>query len=323
MIRAKFTEYKQALRNNWVGQPQYTEKDYPDIDGKNFVVTGATGGVGLEVTKLLLDKKSHVIMVGRSRSDWQPVLDQLQKDHSHGTLDFVEADLADLTTVQRAGEYIRTKYPTLDGAIFNAGVMAPPYSLTPQGQESQWGVNVVSHFLLAKYISPAVIAAAKTAPKDSVRLVWLSSSVTFVSPYEGGIKFDDINHQDDKNPSPWTLYSQSKIGDAYLAYLWSKHHPDSGVVSVSVDPGNLSSNLSRHYPILSTLKSYIQYPPKYGAYTELSALLNPAVKNNEHLIPWGVRGHLRLDVDDGRRGSVGEELWQRLNKDVAPYFKEE
>lgn len=58
MIRAKFTEYKQALRNNWVGQPQYTEKDYPDIDGKNFVVTGATGGVGLEVTKLLLDKRA-------------------------------------------------------------------------------------------------------------------------------------------------------------------------------------------------------------------------------------------------------------------------
>ena len=321
--RSKFTEYKQVLRNSCVGKPTYTEKDYPDLDGKNFLVTGATGGVGLEATKLLLEKKSHVVMVGRSKSKSQSTLDELQKTYSHGTFDFVEADLSDLTTVERAGEYIRNKYPTLDGAILNAGVKAPPYSLTPQGHESQWGINVVAHFLLSKYISPALISAAKTAPKDTVRLVWVSSSVVAMSPYEGGIKFDDINHAKVKNPSPWTLYSQSKIGDAYLAYLWTKHHPESGVLSVSLDPGNLASDLSRHSSWLSSVKNYILYPPKYGAYTELSALLNPAVKNNEHLIPWGVEGHLRQDVDDGRRGKVGEELWQGLNKDVDGFFKEE
>lgn len=322
MSRFKFTEIKQALRNNWVGKPHYTEKDYPDLAGKTFLITGATGGVGLEATRMLLEKKSHVIMLGRSKTKSQSVLDELHSKYAQGSFDFVEADLADLKTVQRAGEYIRSKYRTLDGAIFNAGIMAPPYSLTPQGHESQWGVNVVSHFLLAKYISPGVISAAKTAPTGSVRLVWLSSSTTIISPHEGGIKFDDINHSKDKNPSPWTLYSQSKIGDAYLAYLWSKHHPDSGVVSVSIDPGNLSSNLSRHSPLLSTLKSYIQYPPKYGAYTELAALLSPGVKNNEHLVPWGVEGHLRQDAADGRQGKVGEELWQRLEKDVAPFFQD-
>lgn len=132
MTRSKFTEYKQVLRNSCVGKPQYTEKDYPDLDGKNFLVTGATGGVGLEATKLLLEKKSHVIMVGRSKTKSQSTLDELQKTYSHGTFDFVEADLSDLTTVERAGEYIRSKYTTLDGAILNAGVMAPPIASLPR-----------------------------------------------------------------------------------------------------------------------------------------------------------------------------------------------
>lgn len=308
------------MDNSWRGKPHYTEKNYPDLSGKTFVVTGATSGVGLEATKLLLGQKAAVVLVGRSKAKAKDVLLDLAHDFPEATFDFVETDLSDLATVDKAGQELASKYPSIDGAILNAGVMTPPYTLTKQGHELQWGTNVVAHYLLSKYLDPALLKAAKTSPPGTVRIVWVSSSVTVMAPYEGGINFDDINHAKVKDPSAWTLYSQSKIGDAYLAYLWSKKHPNSGVISVSLDPGNLSSNLQRHSGFLDKIKDYVLYPAKYGAYTELSALLNPDIKDGEHLIPWGKPGHLRADVDAGRKGEKGEKLLQILEADVKDFF---
>lgn len=174
-----------------------------------------------------------------------------------------------------------------------------------------------------KYLTPIVIKTAKTSPPGTVRLVWVSSSAVVISGLPGGINFDDINYEKEENPSPHVLYSQSKIGNAYQAYLWSKNHPDSGVISVSVDPGNLKSNLQRHSSeFLKKAFNYVLYPAQYGAYTELAALLAPDVHDGEHLIPWGVPGHLRWDVDEGRKGEKGEHLWKKLEGDVKDFVKE-
>ncbi|KAG5354701.1 putative oxidoreductase [Yarrowia sp. B02] len=312
MGRSYFTEYNQLLRNFWTPKPHWTEKDYPDLSGKTFVITGGHSGVGLAATQLLISRGAKVVLVGRSREKAKDVLVELPE----GTYDFAEADLADLTTIKNAGEYIANKYPEVHGIILNAGIAFKPYSLTPQGHEYQWGTNVVGHHALMKYLDPVIIKTAKSSPPGTVRIVWVSSSAVALSSPSGGINFDDINYEKGK-PSDLQLYAQSKTGNAYQAYLWSKHHPDSGVVSVSIDPGNLKSNIGRHNnETMTKAVQYLLYPSKYGAYTELTALLAPGVEDGDHLIPWGIKGHLRKDVDDGRRGEKGEQLWKKLDEDV-------
>lgn len=312
MSRWYFTELRQAVRNLWTPQPHYTESEYPDLTSKTFVITGGHSGVGLAATQLLIDKGAKVVLVGRSREQAKHVLDELPE----GTYDFAEADLADLSTIRSAGDYIVNQYPEIHGVILNAGIAFKPYSLTPQGHEYQWGTNVVGHHALMKCLDPAVIKTAHSSAPGSVRIVWVSSSAVIISNVPGGINFDDMSYKESQ-PSALQLYSQSKIGNAYQAYLWSKNHPDSGVVSVSVDPGNLKSNIGRHTPKTMTRAfEYLLYPSKYGAYTELAALLAPGVEDGDHLIPWGLKGHLRNDVDEGRRGGKGEELWKILEENV-------
>ncbi|KAG5361666.1 putative oxidoreductase [Yarrowia sp. C11] len=312
MSRWHYTEWKQAARNFWTPKPHYVESDYPDLTGKTFVITGGHSGVGLAATELLVSKGAKVVLVGRSHEAAKPVLSDLPE----GSYDFAEADLADLSTITAAGDYIVNKYPEIHGVILNAGIAFKPYSLTPQGHEYQWGTNVVGHQALMKCLDPVVIKTAHNSPPGSVRIVWVSSSAVIFFKGHGGINFEDINHEKSQ-PGDMQLYSQSKIGNAYQAYLWSKYHPDSGVVSVSVDPGNLRSNIGRSADQrLTSAVQYLLYPSKYGAYTELAALLAPGVEDGDHLIPWGVKGHLRKDVDDGRRGEKGEELWKRLQEDV-------
>lgn len=322
MSRSKYTELKQGLRNFWVPKPQYTEADYPDLNGKTFVVTGGHSGVGLAATKTLIEKGAFVVLVGRSREKAEEVLKTLPE----GKYDFAEADLGDLTTIKVAGEYIQKRYTEIDGVILNAGVAFVPYSLTPQGYESHWGINVVGHHALMKYLDDIVIKTAHKSPPGSVRIVWVSSSATLICPHPGGINFDDINYENGPKPNLLELYSQSKIGNVYQAYLWSKNHPDSGVVSVSIDPGNLKSNIGRHTEGAITRASQkafgiFLYPAQYGAYTELSALLKQGVQDGDHMIPWGVKGHLRGDVDAQRRGERGEELWKKLDGDVEEFVK--
>lgn len=319
MQRSKFAEYLQTARNFRVSKPHFTENDYPSLSGKTFLITGGHSGVGFESTKLLVSKGAKVVIVGRNMEKAKNVLKELPA-HQY---DFVEANLADLTIIRAAGEYIQKNYSQLDGVILNAGVMIPPYSKTPQGHELQWGTNVVGHHALMKYLSPILITTAKTAAENSIRIVWVSSSAIVVSPYQGGINFNDINFDRENLPNMRHLYSQSKIGNVYQAYLWSKHHPDSGVVSVSVDPGNLRTNLQRHSNgWRSCVIDPFLYPAKYGAYTELSALLEESIRDCDHLIPWGKVGHLRSDVDFYRRGNKGEELWQQLDKDVEDFVGE-
>ena len=43
-----------------------SEADIPDLSGKTALVTGATGGIGLETARMLAGAGAHVILAGRS-----------------------------------------------------------------------------------------------------------------------------------------------------------------------------------------------------------------------------------------------------------------
>lgn len=311
-----------SFKNFWVAKPEYKEIDYPDQKGKTFVVTGGLSGVGIEAARLLLKKRARVVIVGRNKDFARETLGVMKQDIPEGECCFVQLDLADLESVKRGGQEIAKCYPEIHGVILNAGTMAPPYAKTKQGHEIHWGTNVMGHHLLMKYLDPCVIRAAQNSPPGSVRIVWVaSSSASLIPGVEGSFKITSSNTDGEKKPAH-VLYAQSKTGNAYEAYLWSKFHPDSGVASVSMDPGNLSTNITRHSGgLVHRFKDYVFYPAKFGAYTELAALLSPTIKDGDHLVPWGVPGTLRHDVDEARRGPKGEEMWMGLERDTQAFFE--
>ncbi|KAK9431731.1 hypothetical protein V1505DRAFT_45902 [Lipomyces doorenjongii] len=46
---------------------------------------------------------------------------------------------------------------------------------------------------------------------------------------------------------PFTTYGQSKLGDVLCASEYANLVSDKGILSLSLNPGNLKSNLQRHY----------------------------------------------------------------------------
>lgn len=57
-------------------------------------------------------------------------------------------DLADLDSVRRGARDVAALTSRIDVLVENAGVMERVHSLTPQGYERTFGINVLGHFVL-------------------------------------------------------------------------------------------------------------------------------------------------------------------------------
>ncbi|KAK9447715.1 uncharacterized protein V1518DRAFT_438705 [Limtongia smithiae] len=316
-------------------QETFIETSVADQSGKVFLVTGGSSGIGLELSRILFYRGGRVIVAGRSKKAYEEAVEYItstpvrgfETSKLRGALEFLYIDLGDLTSIKPAADELLSTVPRLDVAWYNAGVMMPPYgSKTKQGFELQWGTNVLGHFLLNKYISSLQIATAATAPKGSVRTIWVSSIAHHVGPEPAGINFSDINYENDPHAGKWTIYGQSKTGDIALAYEYAQQVADKGVASWTLHPGNLRSNLTRHLDWFSRQFTYLMFAPtRYGALTELYAGLSPEPVMTglsfKYIAPWGRIGALNDSVDNAlKHENMGKDVWDLCEKQVAPYI---
>jgi len=85
------------------------------IDGRVFIVTGASSGIGLATARALHERGGQVALVARSRQ----ALEDLAKTLS-GSL-AVPADMTDFDGIRRAVADIDRHYGRIDGLVNNAG----------------------------------------------------------------------------------------------------------------------------------------------------------------------------------------------------------
>jgi retinol dehydrogenase-12 len=197
-----------------------------------FIVTGSSSGVGKELAQILYSHDAKVYIAVRSEERATEAINVIKArfPDSKGELAFLHLDLGDLTTIKKSAEEFLAKESKLDVLWNNAGVMVPPQnSKTKQGYELQLGTNNVGPFLFTKLLMPLLIKTAKTAPANSIRVVWVSSSMAELSP-KGGVELDNLNYKKDK--STWTKYAVSKAGNWYHSTEYAKRCKEDGVVSV-------------------------------------------------------------------------------------------
>lgn len=108
--------------------PRFTEKDLPLLSGKVIIVTGAAGGIGFELAKMLYAKGGTVYIAARSEKRAVDAISKIKTDipKSTGTLMVMVIDLADLVTIRPAVEGFLKQESRLDVLVHNAGIMEPP-----------------------------------------------------------------------------------------------------------------------------------------------------------------------------------------------------
>lgn len=247
-------------------------------------MTGANTGVGKELAQILYSKHAKVYIAARSEEKALNAIESIKaaapEATGSGELVFMRLDLADLTTIKAsAGEFL-SRETKLHVLFNNAGVMAPSsgFPRTAQGYESQLGVNNIGTFMFTKLLTPILVATAKTEPPSTVRVVWVSSSAAESgSPRPGGVDMDNLDYH--KRQFAIIRYAISKAGNYLHAAEYAKRYKAHGVVSVSLNPGNLDSELYREqWALLGfILRHTVLHPSIFGAYTEMFAGLSSQV----------------------------------------------
>lgn len=224
-----YRAYTQALPP----KPHFTEKDIPDLSGKVVIVTGSSAGVGREVAQVLYGKNATVWVAARNEEKSLKAIEGIKQQHpsSQGALKFLKLDLADLSTISASAKEFLAAENELHLLFNNAGVMTPPEgSVTKQGYELQLGTNCLGHFLFTKQLTPLLKSTAKNAPKDSVRVVWVSSSAADGLSPKNGIELDNLDYHESR--SILFKYGVSKAGNYYQNTEFAKRLKQDSVLSV-------------------------------------------------------------------------------------------
>lgn len=226
-------------------------------------------------------------------------------------------------------------------------------SKTAQGYELQLGVNNIGTGMFTELLTPTLISTAKTEPANTVRVVWVASSAAELPMIPtGGVDMATVDKRLDEYVGK--CYCLSKSANVLQALEYSKRHEADGILSVSLNPGNLASDLWRtqNFLVQGFLRTFILHPSIYGAYTELFAGLSPDVKidntpeksgkwskfvldqpalynmadQDPSVGPWGRFVSLRKDLplalkskDDGGHGTAAA-FWDWTESQWKPYL---
>jgi retinol dehydrogenase-12 len=249
--------------------------------GQVYLITGSNTGVGKQLAQILYSKNAKVYIAARSEDKAKQAIEDIKKatPTSTGILAFLKLDLNDLTTIKPTVERFLASETKLHVLFNNAGVMVtePKVTKTVQGYESHIGINNVGTFLFTKLLAPILVTTAKSEPPNTVRVVWVSSSGTeFMAHKNVGVKLDNLDFHDEK--APIERYAISKAGNWCHGVEFAKRYKADGIISIPLNPGNLSSDLYRDQgSVFKLLTSLMMYAPIYGAYTELFAGLSPNI----------------------------------------------
>ena len=259
-------------------------KEIEKQEKRVFLITGANTGLGYETSKFLLEKGATVIMCCRDLLKGEKAKKELLEFNFPGNIEIIELDLSDLDKVKSSSKLIKSKFNSLDVLINNAGIMAPPKTLTKQGFEIQFGVNHLAHMLLTLELLPML------KEKNNSRVVTVTSGVQ----YFGKIQWDDL--QGNIKYDRWASYAQSKLANVMFGLeLNSKlKENNSKTSSILAHPGLARTNLQKksveanqlwQEKLAYKLMGPIFQSARMGAMPQIVAATLPSAKGGEQYGP--------------------------------------
>ena len=296
------------------GTGHWTAADAGDQSGRIAIVTGATSGLGLETARVLAQHGAMVVLAGRDQAKTSAAADLIRASRQSAAVETAELDLASLQSVRRAAADLTTRFPKLDLLINNAGVMMPPYSLTKDGFELQFGTNHLGHFALTGLLLNSLLAAPGS------RVVTVSSN----GHRAGRMNFADL--QATRRYRRVAAYGQSKLANLLFSFELQRRLAAAGAQTsaLAAHPGTAITALTRYFPpavdrAYHAMGQPIAQPARLGALPTLRAATDPAARGGDYYGPDGwleFKGHPHRVSSSARshNAQVQRRLWQESDR---------
>ena len=185
-------------------------------------ISGATSGLGKELSIHLAKNGYHVLIHGRNQIKLNYLFDQIKS--LSGTSTIINFDLNDYNGIDKLGYEIFKKYKTLDLLVMNAailGTLTPLSHQEPKEFEEVLNTNLIANFRLLRSLE---LSLKKS--KDG-QLCVISSKLT-------------------KNPKPfWGAYSISKAALEQMILNWHLENKKTNVKIYIVHPKPINTKLRK------------------------------------------------------------------------------
>lgn len=152
-VRKYWSKYKwsniYAMIKNMKRLPEKNSEPFHD---QFVVITGATSGIGYHTARKFASMGAHILMVNRNLEKSESVRKEIAAEFGV-PVEYVIADLALLSDIQRVGQYLQSLEKPIDVLIHNAGVHLESRQENPFGLE----VNLAVHYLCPLIINKMLI----------------------------------------------------------------------------------------------------------------------------------------------------------------------
>lgn len=274
--------------------------------GKTVVVTGATGGLGVELCSRLGAMNASLVLLNRNLEKAKRLEEQLKRQYPSLKVEHIVADMADMTSVKAAAE--RLQQLPIDVLIHNAGAYGVPQHRCDTGFDNLFQINFLSPYYLTRALLPKL-------QQRGGRVVAVGSIAHNYSRAD----FERVDRAE--TPSCEIRYGNAK---RFLMFSLYELFRNEKRASLSVvHPGITLTNITAHYP--KWLFALIKYPMKVlfmsprKAVDSLVCGIFDACGYHEWIGPclfdiWGCPRKRRLKTcreEESRRiGEYAERLWQ-------------
>ncbi|WP_420549991.1 SDR family NAD(P)-dependent oxidoreductase [Curvivirga sp.] len=196
------------------------------LEGRLALVTGASRGIGYEVSKRLASEGAHVIALARTLGGLEELDDEIKATGGQCTI--AQMDLSDHDRIDALGASLYERFGKLDILVGNAGMLG---ELTPVGHISPkvWdrviSINLTANYRLIRSLGPLL------QQSDAGRAIFVSSAAV-----------------EEQNPF-WALYTASKAGLEAMVMAYAKEMSKSNIKANIIHPGRVWTAMqAKAYP---------------------------------------------------------------------------
>ncbi len=213
------------------------------LKGKKVAITGATGGIGIELCRHLANLQADLILLNRSKEKTENLILELKSEYENLNVKFIPLSLQDKNSVDFAVAELRKNCP--DVIIHNAGAYSIPRKDTNFGVNNIFAINFLSPY----YITECLWQEMKEKSAKVVIVGSIAHNYSKTNPEN--IDFSGVR-ADSK------VYGNAKRYLMLSMYEKFKNEKD---ISLSVThPGITFTNITAHYPKL--IFAIIKHPMK-------------------------------------------------------------
>ncbi|MFV0372496.1 SDR family NAD(P)-dependent oxidoreductase [Microbacterium sp.] len=310
-----------------MGRDVWDPELLPDLDGKRYLITGSSAGLGFFASLQVAAAGGHVIMSGRNPNRLAAARVAVQRQYPDASVETLLLDTSNLGSVRAAAATVRSR-KGLHGILLNAGIVRAPRhrEVTRDGHELVFATNALGHYALAGALLLPLAAGRG-------RLVWVGSISTSLTAIGA------LDPELEQGYSPWRAYVQSKVATTALGFEADRRLRAANVPvdSVVAHPGYAISGRTRgvvgvNVPgrwkrFTDNLQAPVSQSKERGAWSLVRALVDPDVEGGQFWGPSRALSGLPRPATPARITrdlDLGARLWdfcQEATRTEWPYLK--